>query len=191
MTQPFVRGLAGVLAAVLVGGCATQSGGAPGKDIPTASDQTEASRRAATRLELASANAATLTYPFLLPATTQTIRLYATVFDSAGAKVKSAITSITVRADITDPRYFVWTNMNAALKAGNKAAALEFLTPTAQENYSAAFDQILRIAQQIVVDGFRGDIGEVGFFTILIEFLVDSFFLEKGIPVSGFVKLIT
>jgi hypothetical protein len=55
----------------------------------------------------------------------------------------------------------------------------------------SAFDQILRIAQQIVVDGFRGDIGEVGFFTILIEFLIDSFFLEKGIPVSGFVELIT
>ena len=99
---------------------------------------------------LASANAATLTYPFLLPASTQTIRLYANVFDSAGAKVKSAITSITVRADITDPRYFVWTNMNAALKAGNKAAALEFLTPTAQENYSTAFELILPQAPSIV-----------------------------------------
>lgn len=105
---------------------------------------------------LASANAATLTYPFLLPATTQTIRLYATVFDSAGAKVKSAITSITVRADITDPRYFVWTNMNAALKAGNKAAALEFLTPTAQENYSAAFDQILPQAMDAIASYVPG-----------------------------------
>ena len=99
---------------------------------------------------LASANAATVTYPFLLPGTTQTIRLYANVFDSAGAKVKSAITSITVRADITDPRYFVWTNMNAALKAGNKAAALEFLTPTAQDNYAGAFDVVLPQAVSIV-----------------------------------------
>ena len=79
-----------------------------------------------------------------------TLAPFIDVFDNAGAKVKSAITSIIVRADISDPRYFVWTNMNAALKAGNKAAALEFLTPTAQDNYSAAFDQILPQAMDAI-----------------------------------------
>lgn len=41
------------------------------------------------------------------------------------------------------PRYFVRTNMNATLKATNKAAALEFLMPAAQANGSSAFDLIL------------------------------------------------
>jgi Bacterial Ig domain len=93
---------------------------------------------------VAGANAASLSYTLLTPSSySQAHRFYATVIDNNGAKIKSAITTITSRYDITDPRYFVWTNMNAALKAGNKAAALEFLTPTAQVNYSAAFDEIL------------------------------------------------
>ena len=82
MTQPFVRGLAGVLAAVLVGGCATPNGSAPGKDIPTASDQTEASRRAATRLELASAYFASGQYATALDEVKQTIALQPNNFEA-------------------------------------------------------------------------------------------------------------
>jgi hypothetical protein len=48
-----------------------------------------------------------------------------------------------IRGDVTDPRYFVWTNFNAALKAQNKALALSYLTPTAQENYASAIEAIM------------------------------------------------
>jgi hypothetical protein len=97
------------------------------------------------------ANAASLSYTLLTPSSyTQVHRFYATVIDNNGAKIKSAITTITSRYDITDPRYFVWTNMNAALKAGNKAAALEFLTPTAQVNYGDTFDVIMPNMSAIV-----------------------------------------
>ena len=82
MTQPFVRGLAVILAAVLVGGCATPNGSAPGKDIPTASDQTEASRRAATRLELASAYFASGQYATALDEVKQTIALQPNNFEA-------------------------------------------------------------------------------------------------------------
>ena len=49
-----------------------------------------------------------------------------------------------MRADISDPRYFVWTNLNVALKAGNKVAALTFLTPTAQEVYATALSEVVK-----------------------------------------------
>lgn len=57
MTRLLVGSLAVALAlaAALLGGCETTTQGAPAKDIPTASDQGEAARRANTRLELASA----------------------------------------------------------------------------------------------------------------------------------------
>ncbi len=54
MTRYFWRGLAIALAAALLAACGTPTGSA-GKDIPTASDQTDVSRRANTRLELAGA----------------------------------------------------------------------------------------------------------------------------------------
>lgn len=75
-----------------------------------------------------------------LPSATTSLGLYTIAVNAAGGRTQSATVTITVRADITDPRYFVWTNMNAALKAGNKAAALAYLTPTAQPNYSELFD---------------------------------------------------
>jgi len=99
---------------------------------------------------LGSANAATLSYTFTVPAGTQTIRFYAYVIDNNGAKIKSAVTAITGRSDISDPRYFVWTNFNAALKAGNKAEAMKLLTPTAQDIYGAAIDLIMPNASSIV-----------------------------------------
>lgn len=60
MTPSLVRGAASVLLAALLAACATttttsSSSVSPGKDIPTASDQTDAVRRANTRLELAGA----------------------------------------------------------------------------------------------------------------------------------------
>lgn len=59
MTPSFVRGAASALLAALLAACATtttsSSSVSPGKDIPTASDQTDAVRRANTRLELAGA----------------------------------------------------------------------------------------------------------------------------------------
>lgn len=54
MTRNFLRGTC-VLAAVVLTACTTTSSVAPGKDLPTASDQTDAARRASTRLELAGA----------------------------------------------------------------------------------------------------------------------------------------
>lgn len=54
MTRHFLRGLAIALAAALLAACGTPTGSA-GKDIPTASDQADVSRRANTRLELAGA----------------------------------------------------------------------------------------------------------------------------------------
>ncbi|MEO8122759.1 MAG: type IV pilus biogenesis/stability protein PilW [Burkholderiales bacterium] len=48
-------GAALALAVALLAGCVTTTEGAPAKDIPTASDQTDAARRANTRLELAGA----------------------------------------------------------------------------------------------------------------------------------------
>lgn len=54
MTRNILRGAAVALAALLLGACAAPTG-SPGKDIPTASDQTDVARRANTRLELAGA----------------------------------------------------------------------------------------------------------------------------------------
>jgi hypothetical protein len=92
---------------------------------------------------IASVNSNALTNTVTLPNSTSDTRLYTAAINAAGGRTRSVTTTLTTRADITDPRYFVWTNMNAALKAGNKAAALEFLTPTAQVNYSETFDLIM------------------------------------------------
>lgn len=83
MTRPFVRGFTTIaLAAVLLGGCVTQSGSSPGKDIPTASDQTEASRRAGTRLELASAYFASGQYTTALDEVKQAIALQPNMYEA-------------------------------------------------------------------------------------------------------------
>ncbi len=58
MTHHFLpcgRGLIVAVAVALLTACATPAGESPGKDVKTASDQTDATRRAAMRLELASA----------------------------------------------------------------------------------------------------------------------------------------
>jgi Bacterial Ig domain len=86
---------------------------------------------------------ANLTTQLALPAATQRIRLYARVFDNSGANITTPVTTVIARSDITDPRYFVWTNFNAALKAGNKQIAMSYLTPTAQENYTDTLDAII------------------------------------------------
>lgn len=77
MTRPLVRSLAValVLSAALLGGCETTTQGAPARDMPTASDQGDAARRANTRLELASAYFANGQYTTALDEVKQTIAL--------------------------------------------------------------------------------------------------------------------
>jgi Bacterial Ig domain len=99
---------------------------------------------------IASVNGNALTATLTLPSSTGELNLYTVAINAAGGRTRSAVTTLTVRADVTDPRYFVWTNLNSALKAGNKAAAMAFLTPTAQLNYGAAIDLILPQASAIV-----------------------------------------
>ena len=55
MTPHFLRAFVLALMSILLVACATPPSGGAGKDIPTSSDQTDASRRANTRLDLASA----------------------------------------------------------------------------------------------------------------------------------------
>lgn len=92
---------------------------------------------------LGSAIGSALAHTLVLPATTELVQIYTVAYNAGGGRTQSALTRITARADISDPRYFVWTNFNAALKAGNKAEAMKLLTPTAQENYSAAIDLVI------------------------------------------------
>lgn len=76
MTNPIlVRGrcLVVVLIAALLGACATPTPSGPGKDVTTASDQTEAARRGAMRLELASAYFASGQYTTALDEVKQAI----------------------------------------------------------------------------------------------------------------------
>jgi hypothetical protein len=91
---------------------------------------------------LASANAASLNYAYQ-PGYGGSFTVYAVVVDNVGARVRVATTTFRTRGDVTDPRYFVWQNFNAALKAGNKSLALTYLTPTAQENYASAIDVLI------------------------------------------------
>lgn len=81
MIPHFLHRLAVVLCAVVLAACATQTA-SPGKDIPTASDQTEASRRAATRLELASAYFASGQYTTALDEVKQTLALQPNNFEA-------------------------------------------------------------------------------------------------------------
>lgn len=82
MIEIFLRRLAIVFAAALLGACATQGSAGPGKDIPTASDQTDVSRRAATRLELASAYFASGQYTTALDEVKQTLALQPNNFEA-------------------------------------------------------------------------------------------------------------
>jgi len=66
----YVAALAALLAA-----CATQPGDSPGKDVKTASDQTDTSRRANVRLELASAYFASAQYTTALDEVKQAIAM--------------------------------------------------------------------------------------------------------------------
>ena len=99
---------------------------------------------------LTTATGNALSYTLTLPVTTSLVQLYTAAFNAGGGRTQSATTTITARANFDDPRYYVWTNMNAALKAGNKAAAMGFLTPTAQENYGETFDAIIPVATTII-----------------------------------------
>ena len=92
---------------------------------------------------LASADGASLSYALLLPTTTAYVDLYTYSFSASGGRTKSAVITVSSRADITDPRYFVWKNFSAALKAGNKVLALTYLTPTAQVNYMDVLDDAI------------------------------------------------
>lgn len=75
MIRPLLRGLAFAFVGALLVACATPPGASPGKDIPTASDQTDVTRRASTRLELASAYFASGQYATALDEVKQAIAL--------------------------------------------------------------------------------------------------------------------
>jgi hypothetical protein len=96
---------------------------------------------------LSSANSGDLNYSLSLPANDDTIQLVAIAVDSNGAVKRTNIVEIYSRGNIVDPRYYVWTNFNAALKAGNKALSLSFLSPAAQERYGDAIELIILSAQ--------------------------------------------
>ena len=84
-----------------------------------------------------------LDYTLAASPSNDVIALYTVAINAQGGRTQSPTVTFTVRSDVTDPRYFVWTNMNAALKAGNKATALTYLTPTAQSNYDGIFDALM------------------------------------------------
>jgi hypothetical protein len=105
---------------------------------------------------IASVNGNALTATLTLPTSTGEVNLYTVAINAAGGRTRSAVTTLTVRADVTDARYFVWTNLNAALKAGNKAAAMAFLTPTAQLNYGSALDVIVSQAMPLALNSLSG-----------------------------------
>jgi hypothetical protein len=105
---------------------------------------------------ITSVNGNALTATLTLPSSTGELNLYTVAINAAGGRTRSAVTTLTVRTDVTDPRYFVWTNLNAALKAGNKAAALAFLTPTAQANYGSALNVMVSQATLVVLNGLSG-----------------------------------
>ncbi len=78
MTPHFVlygRGLVVAVLAALLAACATTPGDSPGKDVKTASDQTDTSRRANVRLELASAYFASAQYTTALDEVKQAIAM--------------------------------------------------------------------------------------------------------------------
>jgi hypothetical protein len=90
-----------------------------------------------------SIGAAPLLHTYTLPYGDTTMSFYAIVEDNLGARTQSAMSTVTITTITDDPRFFVWQNFNAALKAQNKTVALEYLSPTAQENYAGAIDAIM------------------------------------------------
>jgi hypothetical protein len=105
---------------------------------------------------LTSVTGNTLAYALTLPATSSAVGLYTHAFNAAGGRTRSTTTTIIARADNPGAQYFVWTNLNAALKAGNKAAAMAFLTPTAQANYGSALNVMVSQATLVVLNGLSG-----------------------------------
>ncbi|MES3001249.1 MAG: Ig-like domain-containing protein [Pseudomonadota bacterium] len=96
-----------------------------------------------------------------------------TAVDAAGSTVVKDFVIVVQDAAVLDAKLkALWSGMNAALVAGDKATALNYLSPAAQEKYGPVFDALQPVYEQVIstwsapITGtLSGSIGEYGVIT--------------------------